>query len=376
MENTGQEAAKRVKTESVVADSANGHDDEEARRLQHRRTEAERRARINTSLKDLRNIVGVGPRTERSEVLDLTVKHISKLNETIKQLQSQVDRLLESNGSTSQPLSLEMGQSSMHLDLTSTSTLDELGSFSVFDLVPAPVHDMSLATSPGATAPAVTSSTSSGMNTNHRSAVESGTCPHRINEIVHFSLHNQRPLSSVVLPENIGLAYISSRPTILDVNDSFCRIIHLPRAAVVGQHPTVMYQTMPDARNFRALKIGLIGGKRHTVRTVERVIPYGTQDTVWVRKTVRRHGAIPPSGSGPPILFGMLILEVLSQPQDTVRLLDDAADFESGPADPLCMANLLPPNWKVSDLSELKDVTCECEAIWKASVGRATKDSQ
>eukprot|EP00045_Choanoeca_perplexa_P005852 m.48932 g.48932 ORF g.48932 m.48932 type:complete len:365 (+) comp13333_c0_seq1:88-1182(+) len=353
MSGNGQADAKRVKVEE-------GDDDEQARRLQHRRTEAERRQRINTSLQVLRTTMGVGPRTERSEVLDLTVKHIQKLEATVTKLQSQVDKLLEAKRSSSSHSPFDISSESMHLDLASSSGLDDLGSFNVLDLVPsaaAPVNDL---------VPAHSSTVSSSQTVARltgTAAVDGPPppCPHRVNEIVHFSLYNQRPLSSLTLPDNIGLAYLSSRPTILDVNDSFLRIINMPRSSVVGQSPRYMYQTMPDARSFRTLKIGLVGGKRHTVRTIERVVPHGTNETIWIRKTVRRHGAIPPSGSGPPILYGMLIIEVLPKAQSAARLLDDAADFESGVSDPLCMQKLLPRDWRVGDLSELKEATCDCE---------------
>jgi hypothetical protein len=57
----------------------------------------------------------------------------------------------------------------------------------------------------------------------------------------------------------------------------------------------------------------------------------------------------------------MLIIEVLPNPQAAARLLDDAGDFESGLGDPLCMQKLLPRDWTVGDLSELKEATCDCE---------------
>ena len=230
--------------------------------------------------------MGVGPRTERSEVLDLTVKHIRKLEASVTKLQSQVDRMVESRKSSTTSSPFDLCSESMHLDLASSAALDDLGSFNVLDLVPsaaAPVNDL-------VAPPVHSSSTSSSAVAQLTGTVAAGgpppPCPHRVNEIVHFSLHNQRPLSTITLPDNIGLAYLSSRPTILDANDSFLRIINMPRSSVVGQSPRYMYQTMPDARSFRTLKIGLVGGQRHTVRTIERVIPHGTNDTVWIRKTV------------------------------------------------------------------------------------------
>ncbi|EDQ92883.1 uncharacterized protein MONBRDRAFT_22099 [Monosiga brevicollis MX1] len=81
-------ASKRTK---LLADDEEG---ELQRRLQHRKTEADRRKRINDALRDLRRLTGTPSSTERSTVLMLAVRLIEKQQAQIDLLEQ---RLVNAN---------------------------------------------------------------------------------------------------------------------------------------------------------------------------------------------------------------------------------------------------------------------------------------
>jgi PAS domain S-box-containing protein len=336
--------------------------------------EAQRRNRINTALTRLRSLAGVSQRTEKSEVLELSLTLLEQQEQQLAALKQVTDpAIVASLGFATSPACSSQSDASLFADDVSqlpsaaafSASIDALLSFEdSFDMdLPAlmpPAGDgqdgcswlstsltstsltsTSLISTSSTIPPSSSTSSTQPCNNDMHDVLSLPSVPRSPSataELLQFASLQLPPLDTMRLSVPIGLSYVSSTTVILDLNDIFLKMIGYSRRDALGQSLMLLI-SMPDGAMAAQERSDIVHGKRHTLRTIERVrLRDGTE--IWFRKTMTRKGVIQPSIYGPMVKYALITLEPMPEPAGGACVLFDPADIAE-PEHPLSYENLM-----------------------------------
>eukprot|EP00045_Choanoeca_perplexa_P008823 m.82894 g.82894 ORF g.82894 m.82894 type:complete len:377 (+) comp14637_c0_seq2:135-1265(+) len=358
--NNGEQGQPPVKRAKELLDSQAAQE----KKMQHRRTEAIRRNRINTALTRLRSLAGVGERTEKSEVLELSVSMLEQQAKQIADLQQVADLTANAFAATSPACSSESSASILADDTLGLSSIASLGATIDTSLLEMDLElpGSAMLESSSTTQPSMlmaadtqlttwsqlttanstsTLSQSCSCATRSTSVLSLPTIPRSSTataELLQFASIQLPSLDSLNIPVPIGLCYVAASTTVLDTNDTFLAMLQYSRHDAIGQKLMELV-SFPDSAMASKARSDLVNGNRHTVRTIERIrLKNGT--ILWFRKTLTRKGYVPGSVYGPELKYAFLTFEPMPEPAGGACELFDQADI-AGPDHPLCYENLM-----------------------------------
>eukprot|EP00730_Choanoeca_flexa_P000169 TRINITY_DN10077_c0_g2_i1.p1 TRINITY_DN10077_c0_g2~~TRINITY_DN10077_c0_g2_i1.p1 ORF type:complete len:328 (+),score=42.58 TRINITY_DN10077_c0_g2_i1:115-1098(+) len=291
------------------------------RKKQHRQIEARRRQRIDNAMSRLRSLCSLGKRTEKSEVLE-------RAGNILAQQQSKLDTVrleravLEStswfpNTTPTPTASLLVNPQGSSKNVGTEQTL-----------LPASLTQSGTAVS----------CLSSCTRCRNPSKPQPSRNVDATSELMQFASLQYPLLDTFQLPSSIGIMYVSSSGTVLDVNAAMLAMMHVQRDQCVG-YRLLSLCAMPDGYLARKQREEILQPQRHTVRTIERFETYdGT--VFWCRKTLTRKAVVASSTHGSTLKFGLMTIEPVPEPAAGACLLEDPSDFCDGPEHPLSGDNI------------------------------------
>eukprot|EP00730_Choanoeca_flexa_P000170 TRINITY_DN10077_c0_g2_i2.p1 TRINITY_DN10077_c0_g2~~TRINITY_DN10077_c0_g2_i2.p1 ORF type:complete len:356 (+),score=88.92 TRINITY_DN10077_c0_g2_i2:171-1238(+) len=338
-----QPPVKRVKQEAC--------DLAHQKKMQHRRTEALRRDRINKAMARLRSFCGVSDRTEKSEVLELSVGLLEKQQLELEAMQ------IQQQSSSLNDLSMTIASSSSSSDGSDIGISPDQA-FDLAAAVSSSNDDLFFDFGMSLPLPSSLPMLDAVPDTTVSSSIDCARCnktdaimatmpdiprsPKATAELLQFASIQVPPLDNLNMPPPLGLSYVASSGTVLDVNENLLTLMQHSRKDVIGQQ-LMKIIGMLDCDVGRQERAAILNSTRHTVRCIKRVRRKDGA-IIWVRKTMTRKGCIAPSAFGPMVRYAIMTFEPVPEPAAGACVMEDPSDFCDGPEHPLSVERLMPPS--------------------------------